>query len=221
LKTINKKSWNQKIKDLCEKNWSHKECDRFRAYMEHLVLKRDGGVVYYEDQNFKARVNKYKLGSPESPLEIENEIKKQFKDEEFRIPEYLMVVIDQLEDALRIIETELSSCREKYYKIEDMILDIRHDMELKDFDAISNAKLFKEFKSILRLRRNYKDKIDYLNAFRCNLNLNVIDKCKLDLSLIHVKKENRKYHNRITDELKQELLNEYNNIKDDITEQNI
>lgn len=126
--------------------------------------------------------------------------------------EYLLNKAYKLEKILEEIESTYEEAKEKSSILDQIRNDILHEIELDNLDAIAMTRKFKELKATLKLRRKYKDNVNYLIKFRQNLNLKMSKKTIASIKGLEKQLDKRKYSNRIESSIRKEILNEVENI---------
>ena len=117
----------------------------------------------------------------------------------------LMEVAD---GAITEIEKLYNSSTEKHSTLDKYVVQLLHEIELNDFDAVGMAKQIKELKSVLKLRRKYKDQIDYFLGIRGFVNKSNFEKATKGLETVIKNKKDRKFKDRISEKLREEIIDE-------------
>lgn len=125
---------------------------------------------------------------------------------------YLLSKTGEIKKILQDVEVEYEVCKSKHSQLDKIKNDLLHELELDNLNAAGTASLMKELKSTLLLRRIYKDNIDYLLAFREELNLGKLIKAVDNLNEVHTTTNMRKYNRRIKKEVREEILAEIDKI---------
>ena len=73
--------------------------------------------------------------------------------------------------------------KQKQSEIDGNIQDIMHKMEFLSLDAVALSKLTKELRRLLRLRRYYKDRIQFVQSLnqRCGKQIRYVKKHIIDM----------------------------------------
>jgi len=115
--------------------------------------------------------------------------------------------IKEIELIIQELETNYNYCNEKQSQLDKIIVDIEHEIEFDSVDGSTMLLRYKEFKSALRLRRMYKDKVAEYLSIRANINPNIIISANRQLDKIIIDRDSRGYRHRIKKELRKEILN--------------
>lgn len=113
-----------------------------------------------------------------------------------------------IEIILKEIEDIYSNASEKQSQIDQLIVDIEHEIELESCSAPFMMMKYKQLKACFKLRRKYKDELEYLLGIRATLNLGVTTTAQKALSTVVSRMDKRKYSHRIKEELRLEILKE-------------
>lgn len=113
-----------------------------------------------------------------------------------------------IEVILKEIEDIYLNASEKQSQIDQLIVDIEHEIELESCSAPQMMSKYKQLKACFKLRRKYKDELEYLLGIRGSLNLGLTTKAHQTLSTVESKMNKRKYSHRIKEELRLEILKE-------------
>lgn len=113
-----------------------------------------------------------------------------------------------IEIILKEIEDIYLNASEKQSQIDQLIVDIEHEIELESCSAPLMMAKYKQLKACFKLRRKYKDELEYLLGIRGSLNLGLTTKAHQTLSTVESKMNKRKYSHRIKEELRLEILKE-------------
>ena len=86
--------------------------------------------------------------------------------------------------------------KQKQSKIDGNIQDIMHKMEFLPLDAVALSKLTKELRRLLRLRRYYKDRIQFVQSLnqRCGKQIRHVKKHIIDMRSRSYKLKNNTIH---------------------------
>lgn len=106
------------------------------------------------------------------------------------------------------IEHEFDRATRKQSMLENLRNDIEHEIELNKLSGSEMMKKYKELQACLKLRRKYKDELEYLLIIRSELNLDRTKVAKESVLKVDKKLSDRKYKHRIKQEVRDELLKE-------------
>lgn len=126
---------------------------------------------------------------------------------------FLEEVCEKILDELQKVEDEYILAKTRHSQIERIIVDIEHEIELDKPSGSDMVKKYKELQTAFRLRRIYKDDVDYLIKFRETSNLKQTKKTINGISSTEISKNNRNYRTRIEHEVRINLLSEFDKIK--------
>lgn len=113
-----------------------------------------------------------------------------------------------IEEILADVEEVYKSVTERQSQIDRLIIDLEHEIELENYPAHKMMLKYKELKACFRLRRKYKNELEYLMAIRPSLNLSVVSASNKALHAVVEKMERKRYYHRIKEELRIEILEE-------------
>jgi len=105
--------------------------------------------------------------------------------------EKLKEILDTVSTKVEEIEVLYTMSIEKHSIIDKMVVQLLHEIELENVDAVSMMKQIKELKGVLKLRRKYKDNVDYLVVVRSMLNKSVVKAYNQKITELEGKKEHR------------------------------
>ena len=114
----------------------------------------------------------------------------------------------EIKEILSRIEEVYKNANEKQSQIDQLINDIEHEIELQNFSAPQMMVKYKELKACFRLRRKYKNDLEYLLAYRPSLNIMLTDKSFKAIYTVKSKMDKKNYCHRIKEELRMEILKE-------------
>jgi len=116
--------------------------------------------------------------------------------------------IEVINSELENIEKMYAEATEKQSILDNLRNDIEHEIELNKLSGSEMMIKYKELQACLRLRRKYKDGLEYLLSIRIGLNLTQVKNAKENISKVDNKLINRDYSNRVKQEVREELLKE-------------
>lgn len=124
-----------------------------------------------------------------------------------------------IQNSLNIIQEQIDSF-EKFYKdatekqslLDNLKNDIEHEIELDKLSGSEMMKKYKELQACLKLRRKYKNDIEYLNSIRGQFNLSILKGATKSFNETNKKMESKTYRQRIEGELREEILKEISEI---------
>ena len=124
------------------------------------------------------------------------------------VKEMILDSIKSIDVELKKIEDAFNSATKKQSMLDNLRNDIEHEIELDKLSAVEMTKKYKELQACLRLRRKYKDELEYLLAIRDSVNLTLTKNAKERVEKVDKKLSNRTYNIRIKQEVRDELLKE-------------
>ena len=126
--------------------------------------------------------------------------------------DYLSKKNDEVENILSDVEKLYNECREKQGILDKLKNDIEHEIELDKMDAVAMVKKFKEYQSVLKLRRKYKDNVAMLRSYRSKFSLKKLNNVRNSVKQINTNQQCRGYKYRVKSEVRDEILEEINSI---------
>ena len=126
-------------------------------------------------------------------MEIKNLIKKNLKE---------------IQSLTKDIEKEYKNTKHKQSILDKLIVDLEHEIEFDKMDAIDMSKKIKEMRAVLKLRRKYKNNMEYFTEIRKSINPMQVGKSLVSWDNIRIKQENKKYTHRVNEEVRNEGLDE-------------
>ena len=112
------------------------------------------------------------------------------------------------EAVLKNIESMYEAASMKQSQIDQLIVDIEHEIELESCSAPLMMAKYKQLKACFKLRRKYKDELEYFLSIRGSLNLGITTTAQKALTTVAGRMDKRKYSHRIREELRLEILKE-------------
>lgn len=128
---------------------------------------------------------------------------------------YLDEKVIELKNILDEIEDNYNKAKSKSSVIDKIIVDIEHEIEFDKPSGAQMVKKYKELQTAFRLRREYKDNVDYFIKFRSGLNIKHISISEKGLENQQKSNENRKYSKRVAIETRDEVLAEFEKMLED------
>ncbi len=128
------------------------------------------------------------------------------------IKDYLNSRLSSIETIVNDIDLKYDEAREKHSYFDKLKLDIEHEMELDVLSASERACKYKEYHSCLKLRRKYKEGVEYFLKAKSCLNIAGIESAKIGIDQIEFTNSKKSYTHRVNKEMRQELLDEINRI---------
>jgi len=117
-------------------------------------------------------------------------------------------IISKEVDDINVVNKEQNL---KYSQLDKLRNDILHEIELNNISGSAMLIKYKELKAILRLRRKYKNNLAMLACFKTRINVSTGNAKKAILNK-RAELEKRHYKRRIEESVRQELLNEIEDI---------
>lgn len=124
----------------------------------------------------------------------------------------ILNAIEVINGELDKIEEAYNSAVEKQSILDNLKNDIEHEIELEKLSGSEMMVKYKELQACLRLRRKYKDDLEYLLSIRVSLNLSHTKSASKKVSEIDDVMSNKKYKIRIQQEVREEVLKEVSSI---------
>lgn len=118
----------------------------------------------------------------------------------------ILNAIEVINGELDKIEEAYNSAVEKQSILDNLKNDIEHEIELEKLSGSEMMVKYKELQACLRLRRKYKDDLEYLLSIRVSLNLSHTKSASKKVSEIDDVMSNKKYKIRIQQEVREEVL---------------
>ena len=114
----------------------------------------------------------------------------------------------QLKEKIHELEVMWKTLNAKQSSIDKMIVQLEHEIEIQNLDAVGMAKKYKELKGIFRLRRKYKNEIEVISTTRSLYSENNINTCISNFNKSKDGQATKRFKDRITEEVRKELLKE-------------